>query len=218
MSEENLPVWKQAAKDSQHPLHKATWLLFAEKFNPKFASQQLADKKEETIEYIYLILDTDELYYEESFGSGYAPANSARLLGQWQVTEAIPRLMKLIIEEDEDAIVWNGAMLAMENMGQAAIEPIFNALESGDIESFTAVSILADAGRGDTRTYEFLRTEFEKQKDEWDIRFLAEFLLSCDAEKAIPYLEERLKKVKYPEELRAILESYIQDAKEGNFP
>lgn len=218
MAEEKLPVWKEASKDNQHPLHQATWLLFAEKFNAKYADKQLAAKKDEIIEYMYLILDTEELYYNESFGSGYAPAHCATLLGHWQVTDAIPRLMKIIIEDDPDDLAWNNATLAMENMGPAAIEPVLEAYERRNIDPMRASSLLARAGKGDERCYNFIQTTFEKLKDEWDIIFEAENLLSCDEQKAIAYLEKWLKTAKHPKELRERIARYVQDAKDGKFP
>lgn len=111
MTDEKIPLWKQAVKDSKHSLHQATWLLFRESFNPKFADRQLAAKKDEVIEYMFLILDTDDLYLESAFGSGNAPINVCKLLGRWQIIAAIPRLMQIIIEEDIEAIVLSSAQL-----------------------------------------------------------------------------------------------------------
>lgn len=220
MPEENLPVWKQAAKDNQHPLHKATWLLFAEKFNVKFVAKQLADKKEETIEYIYLILDTDELYYEESFGSGYAPIHACKLLGHWQVTEAIPHLLRILIDYDFDdaEMVWDRAVSALETMGEVVVEPLIEAIENQKIKLNEVTFTLAKAGEGDERCFTLIQQEFEKTKDKWEISFLAEALLVCDADKATPYLQDCLQNFKYSKDIREVLRDYIEDAKEGNFP
>lgn len=78
--------------------------------------------------------------------------------------------------------------------------------------------ILANACKGDPRVFDYIRTIFEKKTDEWDIAYMAEHLLICDPEQAIPYLEERLRQRKYTKDLKKRLGKYMQDAKDGNFP
>jgi hypothetical protein len=75
-------IWRMALKDSTYPLHKATSLLFAQSFNVKMAAKILAHQKEEVIEYLYQILDTEELFWEESFGTGYGTIHAVELIGE----------------------------------------------------------------------------------------------------------------------------------------
>src|SRR5689334_13945201 len=104
------PIWRQAIKDEQHPLHRAAWQLFSPSFNAPYTAQSLAAQKDEVIDFIYLILGADELYNEDSLGKGDAPINAVSLLAEWKVTEAIPRLISILETESEDTVVYGEAM------------------------------------------------------------------------------------------------------------
>jgi hypothetical protein len=213
------PIWRQALKDEQHPLHRAAWILFSENPNPQYTDHVLADQKEQVIEFIYQILDTDELYLESSLGSGNAPINGVKLLGKWQVVDAIPHLLKVIEEDDDEATVNGAAYDALREMGSAIYEPIMEFDERTEHKHEDSIAgIVADACKGDPRVFDYVRTLFEKKKNEWEIAYHAENLLVCDPEQAIPILEERLSQRKYSKDLKKRLEKYIADAKAGIFP
>lgn len=213
------PIWRQALKDDQHPLHRAAWILFSEKPNPQYTDRVLADQKEQVIEFIYQILDNEELYWGDSLGSGIAPINGVELLGRWQVVDSIPRLLKIVEEDDIEAIVNGAAYHALSELGSVVYEPLMEFDERTEHKHENSIAgIVADACKGDPRVFDYVRTIFEKQEDEWDIAYLAENLLICDPQQAIPFLEKRLQKHKYSKDLKKRLEKYITDAKAGNFP
>ncbi len=214
------PVWRQALKDSSHPLYAASWLIFSEKMNPEVAAQRLADQKEQIIPFLYTILDTPELYLDTGLGSGHAPVNAVQLLGRWQVLDAIPRLLEIVSEDtDFDDMITDRSVQALEDMGPAAVDLVLQAAQNAKKPDLRIVygSILARSGRGDPRVWTYLVKLFERQKDEWDIRFAAEHLLHNDAEAGIAYLQERLRRGKYSRPLREALEKYIEDARKGEF-
>ncbi|MBI5668011.1 MAG: hypothetical protein HZC41_08365 [Chloroflexi bacterium] len=216
MSEE-MPIWRQAIHDSQHPLHRAAWLLFSEHFNVDYAAQVLESQKDTVLDFIYLILDTDDLYQVESLGSGFAPINAVHLLGKWQVVEAIPRLLQIVAQEDWEAVVTGQACRALEDMGAAAIEPLLEFAAASPNQRVTVASILGAAGKGDARAYAFIKAVFEEQTNDMDIEYVAEHLLTCDSQQAIPYLEDGLRQGKIKKSVRRRLESYIQQARDGQF-
>lgn len=213
------PIWRQAIKDEQHPLHRAAWILFSEKPNPQYVDRVLADQKGQVVEFIYQILDTEELYWEESLGGGNAPINGVELLGRWQIVEAIPRLLQILEDNDLDEVVNGAAFHALREMGSAVYEPLLEFDQRTQFEHQNNVTgILADACKDDPRAYDYIRVVFEKKKEEWDIAYLAENLLVCDPQQAIPFLEERLRRHKYSKDLNKRLENYIRAAKNKNFP
>jgi hypothetical protein len=213
------PTYRQALKDSQHPLYKAAWIIFGEKMNLKFAAKELEAQKEQVIPFLMEIANTSELESESSLGSGHAPPNALRLLGRWRVVEALPRLLHILEHDDWDTNIHEAAVTALEKMGPAALEPVLaiaeKATESAD--RITLASILSFAGKGDPRAYAFIKTLFDEQKTDWDIRFVSESLLACDRDAAIALLEERIRRGKYNKALRKILEGYIADARSGEF-
>ena len=211
-------VWREALKDSSHPRHRVAWLLFPDRVNIKAAAKQLADQKEEVIGYLYEILDTDALYNMESLGRGNAPINAVELLGEWQITEAVPRLLRILEEKDWGTKIHDRTVAALGKMGPQSLDTLLAYMEDGDpdvIESL--IGTVSDIAEGDPRVFEMVKARLdqaEEEKDEWDIRYMAENLLVIDAEKAIALLEERIKARRYHKRLREILREYIANARE----
>ena len=219
MSEET-PIWRQAIKDEQHPLHRAAWLLFSQNFNLKYAEQVLAPQKEEVITFCNLILDTDELYNGETLGSGNAPINAVALLASWKVEEAIPRFIRILDEEDWESGIYGATADAIAAFGSAIVEPLLAlvAKKDNDDEVISAIAgTLSDAAPGDPRTIAFIRKAFDNSKENFEIAYMAENILTGDPEGGVKWLEDRLRTRKYNKDLRKRIESYIVDAKAGKF-
>ncbi len=212
-----LSLSRQALKDSEHPLYLAAWLIFNEKMNVKAADQMLAPRKEQVIPFLLDILNTEELYLEASLGSGYAPVHAVELLGRWQVMDALPKLLEIFEEEDRDSRVWDRSIQALEDFGPAITDSLLQAARQTKDQDLqiTYTGILGTVGKGNPQVFEYIKGLFERQKDEWDVRYMAENLLNCDTEQAIALLEEKIRQRKYNKHLREVLESYIEQARKG---
>lgn len=214
---EHQPIWRQAVKDSSHPLHQATWLLFSQTMTAKGAAKMLAPQQEQIIEYLFQILDTPELQLETSFGAGSAPVNAVELLGEWRVVEAIPRMLDILSEDDWESSLHDRTIMALQNMGTAVIEPLkVFAAENPTLE-VTAASILGKVGKGDGQVFEWLTHVFKKQKEEIDVTYLAEILLSNNTPRAIEFLEDQLNRNKYSKGAFHQIQGYLKDAREGKW-
>ena len=213
------PIWRQAIHDQEHPLHKAAWAFFSESFGVKYADRVLLDQRDEVIEFAFTILDTPELYDESALGSGHAPIHAIELLGHWKVTEALPRLFKILEEEEWETVVHDKAILALEEIGESIVEDVmaFGDRMADEDQKRTASSILSKIGRGNQRAYNWMLDVFNRQTDEYDILFMAENLLYCDRESAIPLLEERIRNRIYSKAVRARLQKYIDDFRSGEW-
>lgn len=128
MSEE-LPIWRQALKDSTHPLYSAAWLIFSEKMKLDAADKLLAERKAEIIPFLLDILRTPDLQLESSLGGGEAPINAVELLGHWNVPEAIPDFIGIVEEDDWETILHDRILVALEKMGPEIIEPLLASAE-----------------------------------------------------------------------------------------
>lgn len=216
MNDETTPIWREAAKDPNHPLHEATWTLFREKMHLKRAAARLEPNKDTVIPYLLDILRNKDLRFREAIGDGYAPVNAAQLLGHWQVTEAIPDLWDILgDEEEETSLLWEAAIDALESMGPVIVDTAGEFIEQNPDMADTAASILSVAASGDERAYELIRGVFEQSDSEnWaTMDYVSESLLYCDREQAIPYLEERIKTTRYNKDVRERLKENIQQAK-----
>ncbi|MEZ4670771.1 MAG: hypothetical protein R3E39_22940 [Anaerolineae bacterium] len=216
---EEIPIWRQAIKDEQHPMHRAAWLLFSKNPNLQYIDKTLSEQKAQVTEFMYQILDSEDLYTTSSLGGGNAPINSIDLLGQWEVLEAIPRLIAILETDDPDAIVDGKAASALGKMGTAVFEPMmaFDARTEHKYQDGVA-GILADACKDDPRAYDYVLKLFEEKKEEYQVAYMAENLLVCDPQQAIPYLEAWMRKRKLSRDLKKRLENYIATAKKDYFP
>src|SRR6266498_2370382 len=103
---EDMPIWRQAIKNEQHPLHQAAWTLFSKDFDVDAAASRLEDQKEDVVGFCMLLLDTPELYPQRALGGGNAPVNAVELLCMWKVEAALPRLLQILEEEGWDTIIY----------------------------------------------------------------------------------------------------------------
>lgn len=219
MSEE-IPVWRQALKDEQHPLNKAAWTLFSEEISLKYADRALVDQKDEVVTFCTLILDTEELYAEEALGGGNAPINAVKLLCHWKIESALPRLLQIFEEADWDEIIYGTTADGIAQFGTLIVDPLLEKAEKIDNDQEELVAIagtLADAAPGDTRTVEFIRKIFERSKNDFEIAYMAENVLAGDPEGGTQFLENRLRTHKYSKEARKRIEKNIEDYKAGKF-
>lgn len=222
-ADDALPLWRQALNDKDHALHTAVWLLFREHMNPRYATKRLADQREEVIELLYVILDEDYLYIVDAPGAGFAPVNAVRLLGEWQVVEAAPLLIDILEQEDPDAFVRDASVLALENMvhdvkAQLLMQGEMYLAQSisddfDDEFDITYGSILSKL-HGDADAFEFNRRLLEKYRDqELNTQFIVEMLLYSDYDKAVAYLNKRMKKKpfrKYRDRIEMLYQSVRQ--------
>lgn len=200
MSDE-VPVWRQAVLDKAHPLHQAAWLLFSDGWSARLADRLPAEDRAKIIEFCYLLIDTEELYLERALGRGLAPANAIRLLGYWQVTDAIPRILDGMNEEADEGI-FVASVQSLGTMGAAVVEPLLAyaaTLRKDDLTTQVDVAeILSKTGRGDPRAFNYIRHVFETfAPTDPVLKFLAQCMVTCHRELAIPYLESCLKHSRY---------------------
>lgn len=193
---DTIAIYRQALKDSTHTLSSIAWELFRQQFDVKRVAKKYTERQAELIPFLYVLVDDKKLYEEGALGSGYAPINAVRLLGEWGIVDAVPRLLTIIEEEDRDIIIADQAAVALEKMPAEAIDAI---LEYGQKENqdISAAFILTRVGRGDDRCFAFITQVFERVTDELDIISIAECLVSNDVDKAEVYFEEQTKSRKY---------------------
>jgi len=217
MSEE-IPVWRQAIKDENHPLHRAAWMLFSKDMNLNYAERVLAEQKDEVVSFCNLILDTDELYNEVALGSGNAPIHAVELLCRWKIESTIPRLLKILDDEDWDSGVYGTTADAIASFGTAIVDPLLEKASQTDNDKVEVTAIagtLADAAPGDPRVVDFVRKTFDGCKQDFEITYMAENVLAGDPEGGAEFLENRLRTHKYSKDVRKRIERYIEDAKVG---
>lgn len=213
----DLPVWRVALNDSSHPMYSIAWAVFREKFNTERVADKFADRRDEILPFLYAILDADELYAERSLGGGFAPINAVSLLGEWQVVEAIPRLLTYLDDNDnDDAIVNDRAAFALQQMPPEAIEPLLEHGQRDEARAMDAMFILTHVGKGDDRCFAFICNVFERMTDAFDIVTVAECLAINNLEKADVYLQEQSEKERF-RRYKSDFKKIIEEVKRGDW-
>ncbi len=219
MSEE-IPVWRQAINNEQHPLHRAAWMMFSKEVSLKYAERLMAEQKEDVVSLCNIILDTDELYEEGSLGGGDAPIHAVELLCKFKVEGSIPRLLRILDEEDWEDEIYGATADGIAQFGSLIVDPLLEkaAKIDNDQEELVAIAgTLADAAPGDPRTVEFVRKIFDRSKQDFEISYMAENVLTGDPEGGAKWLEGRLSTHKYSKDVRKRIERYISDFRAGKF-
>lgn len=216
MSDASTPIWRQALNDSDHPLNRAAWLIFSQKFNVDYAVKQLEPQKDAVIAFLLTILDDEPLYLKSSLGEGVAPVHAVRLIERWEVAEAAPRLVQIIRDSEWGDVVLDAALFALGKIGKPVVELVLPWTEEDDEEIlYKAAAILADVAQGDPRAFAFLEGRFQaavRSGDEMDIEVEATHMLEADTERALPLVEALLAKPKkLTPRLQKILPELIRD-------
>jgi len=213
----DLPVWRIALNDSSHPMYSIAWDVFGRRFNVDRTAKKYEDRRDEILPFLYAILDSEDLYMENALGEGYAPIHAVDLLGEWQVLEAIPRLLAYVDDEndeDDDIIVNGRAALALEKMPPEAIDQLLEYGQRDDKRAMSAMFMLTYVGHGDERCFDFICSVFERMKTEYDIITVAECLADNNLEKAEVYLLEKSKQGRFrrfKSDFKGIIEAARRD-------
>ncbi len=198
-------VWREALKDDSHPRYKLAWAIFPETMNVSRAARRLEADKDVHIPLLLEILETGDLYDEDSLGEGYAPIHAVDLLGEWRAVEAVPHLIRILADETWEAVVYDCATQALRNIGPAALDAVLAFAETVEPDKhITVADILEAIGQGDERAYAWVEARLADMpdKDSLDFAFLVETLLSLDAERARPTVEALLRRGRFSKLVR----------------
>lgn len=201
-------TWRSAMKDEAHPRYRAAWFLFSPQDNTKAAARLLQDQSLDIIPWLYEILDTPELYLESTLGKGKAPVHAVALLGYWQVTEAIPRLLSIIEQETWENDVFDETISALQRMGPEALDPVLAFAEDipGD-KPVDLTAIVCRIGGDDERAFRYIQQVFEREHDDVLQMFVAGNLFELAPEPARAYFQTYLRHNKVGPQTKAFIEN-----------
>ncbi len=188
-------IWRAALKDSAHERHKAAWAFFGGELRGHALARLLNGQREAATVWALEILQDDSLALSGSFGNGFAPINAARLLGEWKVTDAVPHLLRIVLDKDEaedPSMLWDASINALSNMPPEVLPALFETAQGVDDEQqVTLLSVMADVcgGNADDALFGWMCMVFERKRADWELEYLAEHLLAAAPERGITYLE-----------------------------
>ena len=150
--------------------------------------------REEAIPVLIDLATDEHLQMEDAPGDGYAPISAVHLLGELKAVEAIPHLIDVVADADQDAIIAGAAVHALRNVGPPALSPVLAFMRySWDVETKTTlVEVVDEFGQRDEETYQTLVAVWEEATWAEGKCLLAHPLVRTGGEQAIPLLEAAL--------------------------
>lgn len=211
---DSTPIWRQAIQDNTHPLHSITWSLFSPKFKTEKIAQTYANQQETLLPYLKQIMATEKLYEKGSLGSGYAPANAARLCFYWQGIDILSDLLRMLTGSKMGMPVSEAAFDLLTQMPEEAIDPIIAYGHQCKDKLLIAALLSTKLGQGHQKCFEFIRSGFEATREHEERVLYAQALIDNDVEQAEPYLKRMVHKKEY-KSYRELFQELIADYKLG---
>lgn len=212
MAEElTIPTWRQALSERSHALYEAAWVIF-KMHSVEFAADYLNDRKDEVIPLLREILESDDLYLNDSFGGGHAPVNVIRLIGHWELNDFLPDLLEVLADTPEQRPAYNAALNAVVNMGDAVIEPILAWVEEDATLRSEAAKVLRRVGEGNEEVFKILQSWIDIN-DPQMMHTYTTYLMDLDPKKAEMIIYDLSKNRDLDKEDRNRLKSKVDEAR-----
>jgi len=123
--------------------------------------------KEEAVRPLIATVEDEGLQMADSPSEGWAPIHAIELLSQLRAPEAIQPLIRVLLTIDWNTIIHDRVLSCLRPFGQAAVDPVLQALEgTGDGETRKSLcSVLAGLGVRDERIFPLLLEQFTEDME-----------------------------------------------------
>jgi hypothetical protein len=208
---ENVPVWREALTNRDHELYPVAWTVFMERMNAEVANERLADLKEQAIPLLSAIIEDEYLHTEEAPGDGKAPINAIKLLGDWQVSDALPKLLDILAENPQTKSIYTPTVNALSNFGDGILDDVLNWVEDKPELRRKAAAVLSRIGIGNEKAYETIASWIVPS--EYDMAYFANCLIDINSDEAASTLRKLSQDREFEREERNVLKSKSKDAR-----
>ena len=207
-----MSTWRDALTDSEHDLHQAAWLIFAQSVQVDTALAKLADQQEAVKPLLLEIIEDDYLFEADAPGDGYAPITAMDFIEAWQMTEALPTLLELLEVAETLPRVAESAKVTITSFGSAVLDDVLAWVEDNDDMSWAIVELMPSlAGPSDESAINWLKKGIEANDPE--LMSYVDALVEIDAKSAEGYLNELSKNSDFEKETQKLLRKKAKDAK-----
>jgi len=157
--------------------------------------ERIAALQQALIPRLIAIAEDRHLWDEDAPGEGWAPIHAVEMLGKLKAAEAAPLLIDIVAETETFDVLYNEALLALEEMGAPALPALLNTMRSSqDMTLKTGLApTLGEVGQGSEKAYQALLDLY--QATTWGERrvLVVVGLEVLGDERAVPLLQEALK-------------------------
>lgn len=208
---ESVPVWREALTNRDHELYPVAWTVFMERMNAEAANERLTDLKEQAIPLLSTILEDEYLHTEDAPGNGKAPINAVKLLGDWQVHEALPQLFDVLAETQQTRPIYQPTVNAISNFGEDILDDVMTWVADKPELRRKAAAVLSRIGVGNEKAYEAIASWIVP--DEYDMAYFANCLIDINADEAASTLRKLSQDREFEREERNVLKAKSKDAR-----
>lgn len=207
-----MSTWRDALTDSEHDLHQAAWLIFAQSVQVNTALEKLADQKEAVKPLLLEIIEDDYLFEADAPGDGNGPLKAMEFIEEWEMTEALPTLLELLEVAESLPQVADSAKEAITSFGSAVLDEVLAWVEDNDDMSWAIVDILpALAGPSDEKALAWLKQGIEANDP--DLANYVDALMQIDAKSAEGYLSELSNNKDFDKDTQKLFRKKAKEAK-----
>jgi HEAT repeat protein len=206
------PRWREALNDRNHPLYRAAWTIFSERSTPEVAKERLAAEQEVVVPFLLEILKDDLLFDADALGKGVAPANAIKLLGEWQVRDALPTLFE-VLADSTGYLTRNACIDAIANFGSEIMEQVIAWAAEDEANRPKAGEILAEIGQGNPQAFQTILAWLTPETT--GPEYYARYLIKINPEEAAAVLAQLSKDRRFSDPTRQRFKDRLKEAKEA---
>lgn len=208
---ESVPVWREALTNRDHELYSVAWTVFMESMNAEAADERLTDLKEQAIPLLSTIIEDEYLHTEDAPGNGKAPINAVKLLGDWQVRDALPQLLDILAETQQTRPIYQPTVNAISSFGEDILDDVLTWVEGKPELRRKAAAVLSRIAIGNEKAYETIASWIVP--DEYDMAYFANCLIDINADEAASTLRKLSQDREFEREERNVLKAKSKDAR-----
>lgn len=207
-----MSTWRDALTDSEHDLHQATWLLFAQSVQVDTAIEKLSDQQDAVKPLLLEIIEDDYLFEADAPGDGNVPPKAIEVIKIWGIADALPSLLELLEFEATLPQVANAAKGAINAFGHDVLDDVLAWVKDNDDMSLSVVELLPNlAGASDEDAINWLKSAIEANDP--DLPAYVDALIQIDAKSAQDYLAELSKNKDFEKDAQKLFRKKAKEAK-----
>ncbi|NDJ85956.1 MAG: hypothetical protein GYB66_08730 [Chloroflexi bacterium] len=205
-------LWRQALRNREHDLYVAAWTVFMENMSVEVADKRLAEQKEVVIPFLLEIIDDTYLFEKEAPGDGQAPLNAVRLLGEWQVRDALPKLLSILEVTASYNPIYRPLIQSIGKMGPDVLDDVLTWVEEQPDLRSEAADIFVATKTTDPRAFDAVASWLEPE--EYDLNHIGQVLIDLDAGRAVDMLRQFSQDKNFSKEDRSTLRDLLKRARQ----
>ena len=182
MTEESIPVWREALTNRDHDLYRVAWSVFMKSAVASVTAKRFEEEKETVIPFLVSIIEDDDLYESQNLGDALAPIMAAQILREWNAHETLGVLLQALADTGPYESFYKPFLTTIQGFGDVIVDDVIAWAEENEEYNTIAANILSVAAQNNDTAYDKVLSWIEP--DELDLEDFAQWLIEINAERA----------------------------------